>query len=161
MTRTRKEELVAQMTAEFKDAGAIIVCDYKGMTVEQLEVVRNYAKDEETKVQVVKNRLARIALKNAGCEDIEFTDTNLVIWGESQISPCKIADKAGSDFKDTFKIKTGLIESKVADMATINAMATLPDRDTLIGMLLNVWNAPVQNFTIGMDALAKKLEEEA
>ena len=161
MTRTRKEELVAQMTAEFTDAGAIIVCDYKGITVEQLEIVRNLAKDEDTKVQVVKNRLARIALKNAGCEDIEFTDTNLVIWSQSQITPCKIADKAGNDFKEVFKIKTGLIEGKVADMATINAMATLPDRDTLIGMLLNVWNAPVQNFTIGMDALAKKLEEEA
>jgi len=161
MTRTRKEELVAQMTAEFKEAGAIIVCDYKGMTVESLEVVRNMAKDEETKVQVVKNKLAQIALKNAGCEDVVFTDTNLVIWGDSQIIPCKIADKAGNDFKETFAIKTGLIEGKVADMETINAMAKLPDRDTLIGMLLNVWNAPVQNFTIGMDALSKKLEEEA
>jgi len=161
MTRTRKEELVAQMTAEFTDAGAIIVCDYKGMTVENLEIVRNLAKDEDAKVQVVKNKLAQIALKNAGCEDIEFTDTNLVIWADSQITPCKIADKARSDFKDNFAIKTGLIEAKVADMATINAMATLPDRDTLIGMLLNVWNAPVQNFTIGMDALSKKLEEEA
>ncbi|OQX77457.1 MAG: 50S ribosomal protein L10, partial [Epsilonproteobacteria bacterium 4484_65] len=36
-----------------------------------------------------------------------------------------------------------------------------PTRDELIGMLLNVWNAPVQNFTIGMNALATKLEEEA
>ncbi|SFV71253.1 LSU ribosomal protein L10p (P0) [hydrothermal vent metagenome] len=161
MTRTRKEELVAEMTAEFKDAGAIIVCDYKGMTVEKLEIVRNLAKDEDAKVQVVKNKLAQIALKNAGCEDIVFTDTNLVIWGDSQITPCKIADKAGTDFKESFEIKTGLIEGKVADMATINAMAKLPDRDTLIGMLLNVWNAPVQNFTIGMDALSKKLEEEA
>jgi len=161
MTRARKEELVAQMTAEFKDAGAIIVCDYKGMTVESLEIVRNLAKDEETKVQVVKNKLAQIALKNAGCEDVEFTNTNLVIWGDSQITPCKIADKAGNDFKENFEIKTGLIEGKVADMETINAMAKLPDRDTLIGMLLNVWNAPVQNFTIGMDALSKKLEEEA
>jgi len=161
MTRTRKAELVAQMTAEFKDAGAIIVCDYKGMTVESLEIVRNLAKDEDTKVQVVKNKLAQIALKNAGCEDIEFTDTNIVIWADSQITPCKIADKAGADFKENFAIKTGLIEGKIADMATINAMAKLPDRDTLIGMLLNVWNAPVQNFTIGMDALSKKLEEEA
>ena len=161
MTRTRKEELVAEMTAEFKEAGAIIVCDYKGMTVENLEIVRNFAKEEDTKVQVVKNKLAQIALKNAGCEDIEFTDTNLVIWGDSQIIPCKIADKAATDFKETFSIKTGLIESKVADMDTINAMAKLPSRDVLIGMLLNVWNAPVQNFTIGMDALSKKLEEEA
>jgi len=40
-------------------------------------------------------------------------------------------------------------------------MAKLPGRDELLGMLLNVWNAPVQNFTIGLQALADKLEEEA
>jgi len=161
MTRTRKEELVAEMTEAFKGAGAIIVCDYKGMTVESLEIVRNLAKDEETNVQVVKNKLARIALKNAGCEDIEFTDTNLVIWGDAQVTPCKIADKAATDFTDSFSIKTGLIKGEVASLETINAMAKLPTRDVLIGMLLNVWNAPVQNFTIGMDALSRKLEEEA
>ncbi len=160
MTRTRKEELVSEMTAAFKDAGAIIVCDYKGMTVENLEVVRNLAKDEDTKVKVIKNRLARIALKNAGCEDIELKDTNLVIWGKTQVLPCKIADKAATQFKNSFVIKTGLIEGKVASMDTIMAMAKLPTRDELIGMLLNVWNAPVQNFTIGMQALARKKEEE-
>ncbi len=159
MTRTRKEELVAEMTAEFKDAGAIIVCDYKGMTVENLETVRNLAKAEDTKVKVVKNRLARIALENAGCEVVDFNDTNLVIWGDAQVTPCKIADKAATDFKDSFSIKTGLIEGKVASMETINAMAKLPTRDELLGMLLNVWNAPVQNFTIGLQALANKNEE--
>jgi len=161
MTRTRKEELVAEMTEAFKDAGAIIVCDYKGMTVENLEIVRNLAKDEETSVQVVKNKLARIALKNAGCDDIEFNDTNLVIWGPAQVTPCKIADKAATDFKNSFSIKTGLIQGEIASMETINAMAKLPTRDVLLGMLLNVWNAPVQNFTIGMSALATKKEEEA
>ena len=40
-------------------------------------------------------------------------------------------------------------------------MAKLPTRDELLGMLLNVWNAPVKNFTIGLDALRKKREEEA
>ena len=161
MTRTRKEELVTEMTEAFKDAGAIIVCDYKGMTVENLEIVRNLAKDEDANVQVVKNKLARIALKNAGCEDVEFTDTNLVIWGDTQVIPCKIADKAATDFKDSFSIKTGLILGEIASMDTINAMAKLPTRDVLLGMLLNVWNAPVQNFTIGMQALATKKEEEA
>jgi len=161
MTRTRKEELVAEMTEAFKDAGAIIVCDYKGMTVENLEIVRNLAKDEETNVKVIKNRLAAIALENAGCEAIDFKDTNLVIWGDTQVLPCKIADKAATQFKETFAIKTGLIEGKVASMETINTMAKLPTRDELIGMLLNVWNAPVQNFTIGLQALADKKEEEA
>jgi large subunit ribosomal protein L10 len=160
MTRTRKEELVAEMTAEFKDAGAIIVCDYKGMTVEALETVRNMAREEETKVKVIKNRLAAIALENAGCEAVELKDTNLVIWGDTQVLPCKIADKAATQFKEHFSIKTGLIEGKVASMETINAMAKLPTRDELLGMLLNVWNAPIQNFTIGLKALADKKESE-
>jgi len=159
MTRTRKVELVAEMTAEFKDAGAIIICDYKGMTVEKLEIVRNFAKDEDTKVKVVNNKLAQIALQNAGCEAVDFRETNLVIWGDSQIIACKIADQAATQFKDSFAIKAGLIQGEVASLETINAMAKLPSRDVLIGMLLNVWNAPVQNFTIGLNALAAKKEE--
>jgi large subunit ribosomal protein L10 len=102
-----------------------------------------------------------IALENAGCEAMDLKDTNLVIWGDTQVLPCKIADKAATQFKDNFKIKTGLIEGEVASMDTINAMAKLPTRDELIGMLLNVWNAPVQNFTIGLKALADKKESEA
>jgi len=160
MTRTRKEELVAEMTAEFKSAGAIIVCDYKGMTVENLEAVRNMAREEDVKVKVVKNTLAAIALNNAGCEAVDFKDTNIVLWGDTQVLPCKIADKAATQFKDTFSIKAGLIEGEVASLETINAMAKLPSRDELIGMLLNVWNAPVQNFTIGLQALADKKESE-
>jgi len=161
MTRAEKEQLVAEMTAEFKEAGAIVVCDYKGMTVPDLESVRLHAREDNNKVMVVKNTLASIALKNAGCDDLALTDTNLVIWGETQVLPCKIADKAATTFKDKFSIKSGLLEGKAADLDTINAMAKLPTRDELIGMLLNVWNAPVQNFTIGLQALADKKESEA
>ena len=72
MTRTRKEELVAEMTAEFKDAGAIIVCDYKGMTVENLEIVRNLAKDEDTKVKIDELIQQRSEAKKA--KDFELSD---------------------------------------------------------------------------------------
>ncbi len=161
MTRTEKEQLVAEMTADFKEAGAIVVCDYKGMTVPDLESVRADAKVEGNSVRVIKNTLASIALKNAGCDALALSETNLVIWGETQVLPCKVADKAATAFKEKFSIKTGLLEGKVADIETINAMAKLPTRDELIGMLLNVWNAPVQNFTIGLQALADKKDAEA
>jgi len=161
MTRTEKEQLVAEMTADFKEAGAIIVCDYKGMTVPDLESVRADARAENSSVRVIKNTLASIALKNAGCDALALSETNLVIWGETQVLPCKIADKAATAFKEKFSIKTGLLEGKVANIETINAMAKLPTRDELIGMLLNVWNAPVQNFTIGLQALADKKDAEA
>ncbi len=161
MTRTEKEAIVNELSTAFANQGAVIVCDYKGMTVEALEGVRNMAKENDVNVRVVKNTLATIALKNANCEELELLDNNIFIWGEDQIATCKVADKSAEANKNHFSIKSGVIESKVADIATINAMAKLPGRDELLGMLLNVWNAPVQNFTIGMSALATKLEEEA
>jgi len=161
MTRTEKEAIVNELTTAFAEQGAVIVCDYKGMTVEALEGVRRLAKENDVQVRVVKNTLAGIALKNANCEEMALVDTNIFIWGEDQIATCKVADKSAIANKDNFFIKSGIIESKVADLATIEAMAKLPGREELLGMLLNVWNAPVQNFTIGMSALATKLEEEA
>jgi large subunit ribosomal protein L10 len=159
MTRTEKEAIVAELSESFANQGAVIVCDYKGMTVEALEGVRAMARENNVNVRVVKNTLAGIALKNANCEEMELVDTNIFIWGEDQIAACKVADKSAQANKDNFSIKSGVIESKVADLSTIEAMAKLPGRDELLGMLLNVWNAPVQNFTIGLQALADKLEE--
>jgi len=160
MTRTQKEVLVSEMTSEFSEASAVIVCDYKGLTCKELETIRISASEVDAKVKVVKNTLASISLANAGADKLEIKDTNLIIWGSEQISTCKVADIAATSFKDKFIIKSGLFEGKAQDIATINAMAKLPGRDELLGMLLNVWNAPVRNFTIGLSALATKKEEE-
>ena len=160
MTRREKEAIVNELSDSFANQGAIIVCDYKGMSVEALEGVRRLAKDNDVNVRVVKNTLAKIALKNANCDEMELTNNNIFIWGEDQIATCKVADKSAQANKDNFSIKSGVIESKLADLETIEAMAKLPGRDELLGMLLNVWNAPVQNFTIGLQALADKLSED-
>jgi len=161
MTKAEKEQLVADLSAAFGESNAVVVCDYKGLTCQELERVRALAAENDTRVKVVKNTLASLALKNAGIEGLELKDTNMVVWGEDQISTCKTADKAATEYKDRFVIKSGALEGKAADLATIMAMAKLPSRDELIGMLLNVWMAPVRNFTIGLDALRTKREEEA
>jgi len=160
MTRIEKETIVNELSTAFAEQGAVIVCDYKGMTVEALEGVRALARENDVNVRVVKNTLAGIALKNANCEEMELLDNNIFIWGEDQIATCKVADKSAIANKDNFSIKAGVIESKVADLATIEAMAKLPGREELLGMLLNTWNGPVRNFTIGLQALATKKEEE-
>ena len=161
MTRTEKEQLVAEMTEAFKASQAVVVCDYKGVTHKELEAVRVLAAENDAHVKVVKNNLASIAFANAGIEGLELKETNLLVWGADQISTCKTADKAAIELKDRFVIKAGALEGQAVDLATINAMAKLPSRDELIGMLLNVWQAPVRNFTIGLDALKRKREEEA
>ncbi len=161
MTRAEKERLVAELSAALDESNAVVVCDYKGLACQELEQVRHLAAQNGAHVKVVKNTLASLALKNAGIEGLELRDTNLLVWGEDQISTCKTADKAATEFKNRFVIKAGALEGKAVELDTIMAMAKLPSRDELIGMLLNVWMAPIRNFTIGLDALRKKKEEEA
>ena len=161
MTREEKELIVGDLTEEFKVAQAVIVCDYRGMKCDELESVRALALESGTKVRIVKNTLSKIALKNAGTEEVKLVDTNLLVWGEDQISACKVADKAAENFKDKFVIKSGLIEGKSVELSTIASMAKLPSEDELIGMLLSVWTAPARNMVTGLDNLKVKLEEDA
>ncbi len=161
MTKQQKAEVIDFLTGEFKESQAIVVCDYNGLTHKQLEELRKDARDNGTKVQVAKNTLVTVAVKNAELGDIELSGTNIFLWSEDQISACKVADKFATANKDKFEIKSGIIEGEIADLATVNAFAKLPSRDELLGMLAATWMAPLTNFTIGLDALRKKKEEEA
>ena len=161
MTKQQKAEVIDFLTAEFKESQAIVVCDYNGLTHKELETLRNDARDNGTKVQVAKNSLVTVSVKNAELGDIELSGTNIFLWSEDQISACKVADKFATAMKNKFEIKSGIIEGKIADLATVNAFAKLPSRDELLGMLAATWMAPLTNFTIGLDALRKKKEEEA
>ncbi len=161
MTKQQKAEIVDFLTSEFKESQAIVVCDYKGLSHKELEALRKEAKINGTKVQVAKNTLVTVAVRNAELGDIELSGTNIFLWSEDQISACKTADTFASANKDKFAIKSGIIEGKIADLNTVNAFAKLPSREQLLGMLAATWMAPVTNFTIGLDALRKKKEEEA
>jgi len=161
MTKQQKSEVIDFLTGEFKESQAIVVCDYKGLTHKELETLRNDARENGAKVQVAKNTLVTVAVKNAELGDVELSGTNIFLWSEDQISACKVADKFATANKDKFEIKSGIIEGEIADLATVMAFAKLPSRDELLGMLAATWMAPLTNFTIGLDALRQKKEEEA
>ncbi len=161
MTKQQKAEIVDFLTGEFKGSQAVVVCDYKGLTHRELEQLRKDAKANNTKVQVAKNTLVTVAVKNAELGDVELSGTNIFLWSEDQISACKVADKFADANKDKFSIKSGIIEGQIADLKTVMAFAKLPSREELLGMLASVWMGPVRNFTIGLDALRRKKEEEA
>lgn len=161
MTREEKSQIIDFLTAEFKNSLAVVVCDYKGLTHKELESLRKEAKANNTKVQVAKNTLVTVAVKNAELGDIELSGTNIFLWSEDQISACKVADKYATSNKEKFAIKSGIIEGQVSDAAKVNAFAKLPSKEELLGMLASVWMGPVRNFTIGLDALRRKKEEEA
>jgi len=160
MTKTKKAEVIEQLRVSFENTTAVVICDYKGLSVSDLEELRVAAKAKDTSVQVVKNTLATIALTNAGMSGVEIKDTNIFIWSDDVISASKIA----SDFakkSEKFVIKAGYLDGEAADTAKIEAFAKLPGREELLGMLAATWMAPVANFTIGLDALKRQKEESA
>lgn len=160
MTKKEKIEIVNSLTENFKASEALVVCEYKGLDVPALEELRISAKEANVTVRVIKNTLASIAMKNADVTGIELKDTNIFIWGEDQLDVTKVVSKF-AEKSEIFTIKVAFIEGELADAAKVEALSKMPSRDELIGMLLQTWMAPVTNFTIGLDALRAKKEEES
>ena len=160
MTKTQKAEIIEVLSEEFKTAQSVIFCDYKGLSVGALEGLRKIARAKEAKVQVVKNTLATISLANAELTGVELKDTNILIWGEDSVATSKVVAEFAKD-NETFVIKSAYVDREVADAAKVEAFAKLPGREELLGMLAATWMAPVANFTIGLNALKEKKEEEA
>lgn len=158
MTKTQKAEIIEVLSNEFKDAQTVIFCDYKGLSVSKLESLRNMARVKDTRVQVVKNTLATIALTNAELTGVALKDTNILVWGADSIATSKVAADFAKD-NDKFIIKSAYIDREPADAAKVEAFAKLPGREELLGMLASVWMGPIRNFTIGLDALRQKREE--
>ncbi|EKF9000742.1 50S ribosomal protein L10 [Campylobacter jejuni] len=159
MTRSEKVEIIAKLEEGFKASEAIVVCNYRGLSTKKLEELRNNARENNVKVQIVKNTLANIALNNSGKTGLVLKDTNIYLWGEDQLSVSKVAAKFEEN-NDKFEIKTAYIEGEVADVAKVKALAKMLSRNELLAMLLQVWNAPITNFTIGLNALKNKKESE-
>ncbi len=160
MTRSEKEQLVAQLTDAFGTSNCIVIVDFKGMTVKEMEGFRKIGYEAGLGARVIKNTLARLAFKNAGIEGVELTETNMAVWGEDPIATSKAVAKYAKE-NDKFVIKGGVIDKEPVDAAKIIEYSKLAGREELLGMLLSVWTAPLRNFAAGLDALARKKEEEA
>nr|WP_321267615.1 50S ribosomal protein L10 [uncultured Sulfurimonas sp.] len=160
MTKTQKAEIIEVLSSEFKDAQSVIFCDYKGLSVSDIEGLRKLARTKEAKVQVVKNTLATIALEKAELTGVELKDTNILVWGVDSVATSKVV----SDFakkNDKFVIKSAYVDREVADAAKVEAFAKLPGREELLGMLAATWMAPLTNLGFGLNALKEKKEQEA
>ena len=160
MTKAEKTILIDNLTTEFKDSNAIIVCDYKGLTVKQLETLRANAREQNAKVQVIKNTLASIALKNSSIEGLELKENNIFVWGGDQIALAKIVSKFSSSVGGKLVIKSGYLEGEIADAKHIEAVSKLPSKEELIGMLLSVWPAPARYFVTGLANFRKEKEAQ-
>ena len=160
-----KQEVLAQKQAEVDEiakqltgAKSVIVVDYLGLTVEQATEMRAELREQNATMQVVKNTILRRAAEKAGVEGLEkfFVGPTAIAYSEEDpVGPAKIAAKFAKDV-DAVEIKGGIIEGKAATLDQIQELATLPDRDGMLSMLVSVLQAPVRDFAMVVKAVADK-----
>ncbi len=159
MKKELKKQIVEELSQEFNSDKSIFYADYKGESVKDLELLRKAVKDAQSRVKVVKNTLAKIALKNNGI-DANFEENNIFVWGDDQITLAKILVNHTKDHADTFKIKGAIIEGEVRDVAYVEEISKLPTKDELLGMIAFMMKAPIAKFAWALNKLIEKKEQQ-
>jgi large subunit ribosomal protein L10 len=141
--RAAKAELVTSLHGVFKDAGAVVVAHYAGMTVAQMTDYRKRMAEAGGKVKVAKNKLAQLALKDtdaAGISDL-FKGQTVIAYSKDPIAAARIATKYAKD-NDKLVILGGSMGKTVLDAKGVKALADLPSLDELRAKLIGLLNAP-------------------
>ena len=95
MNKEQKQNYIKEMTAQFENSEAVLVTHYQGLTVKQLDDLRNKMREHGIKFKITKNRITKLALKNSKCKDLTdlFTGPTAVALSEDAITSAKILTK--------------------------------------------------------------------
>ncbi|MBI1364318.1 MAG: 50S ribosomal protein L10 [Proteobacteria bacterium] len=143
MDRAQKEAFVEGFRATLQEAGVVVVAHYRGLTVEELTSLRREMYKSGAAVEVVKNRLAKIAMKDTPYINIEdlMTGPTAVATSADPIAAAKIAYQFAKD-KDKFVILGGALGDKKLSAEEVKALANMPSLDQLRATLIGLISAP-------------------
>ena len=155
-----KSGLVNDYAAKFKEAAALVVVDYRGLTVDQVTELRRNLRAEGVEFKVLKNNISRRAITEAGYEGLatEFVGPTAVAYStEDVVAPARILHTFAKE-NEALELKAGFIEGEVATHEQVMELATLPSRDGLLSMLLSVLQAPMRNMAYALSQIADQKE---
>lgn len=155
-TKEEKVKILNQYKTWLHDSEAVVVLEYKGMTMKDIDTLRDKVRDAGGEVHVVKNTLLSLALENVGMDQPEEYvngSTAISIVFRDPPAVAKILNDALAK-SEIFKIKGGYLGTKVISTAEIKALAELPPLPVLQARLLGVLMAPASQ-------LARTLAEPA
>jgi large subunit ribosomal protein L10 len=178
MKREQKEHVVDELTQRLKAAETLLVADYRGLTMPQIDELRSRLLESGARFTVVKNTLTRRAAEAAGADAllalldgpsaIAFLETD----GDMVAAAKALADSARET--NVLEIRGGIMQGRTLTGAEVETLAKLPPEDVLRGQVLGaivapltalagLLNAPLQNLVGLIDARIEQLggEEEA
>ena len=159
VTRADKQAELDQLEAAFKGADSAILVDYKGMNVPQVTELRRQLRTAKASYKVVKNTIAKRALKGTAFEPLEkfFEGTTAVAY--TSTDPVALAKTLTTFGKTapTLQIKAAVVQGRAVKPAEIADLAALPSKPELYAKLLGTMNAPMVQLVTVLSAVPRDL----
>ena len=159
-TRETKQRDLTALTESVSKAKSAMVVSFTGLTVAKDQEFRNSLREAGAKYQVVKNTLARIAVKDTQFEQASesFKGVTAIAWTENDpVILSKAISKFMKDNADIYTFKSGVVDGRLVDLTQVQSIASLPSKEELISKLLYVLNAQAQRIVTVINAVPRDL----
>ncbi len=148
LTKDQKIKLAQDLTDSISKAKSIVVADYRGLKVNQIQALRKQLREQNVQAIVIKNTLLSLALKNNNLaldESCYKKPLIIAIDANDEVAPCKIFNDFSKE-NDKLKIVGGIIDGKQIDAAGVKSFATLPSREELYAKVVGSIAAPISGL---------------
>ena len=151
-----KQEAVKEIVSKAKASSGLIVAEYRGLTVSEIQELRRALRAEGASMGVYKNSLVERASDELGYADLKqlLEGPNALFFSNDVTGAAKVLVKYAKRYGDNLNVKGGIFEGAFADKAKVAEIAKLPSREGLISMLLSCLQAPVRQFACTVKAVA-------
>jgi large subunit ribosomal protein L10 len=159
-TRETKQRDLEALTASLATSKSAMVVSFSKLTVNKDQEFRRQLREAGAKYQVVKNTLARIAVKGTDFEQATeaFKGVTAIAWTENDpVILSKAISKFMKDNADIYSFKAGVVDGKLVDLRQVTEIASLPSKEELISKLLWVLNAQAQRIVTVINAVPRDL----
>jgi len=148
LTREQKNAVIQEYATLLEQSQGLLLADYRGLTVKQMQELRRKARDAGGQVRVVKNTLFRIALEQVGLPvQPEFLVGPAVVgFGGEDMAPLA---KAFVDFArstKTLKVKGGVLGRRVLTASDVEVLSQLPSIEVVRAQLVAAIEGPLTNL---------------
>jgi large subunit ribosomal protein L10 len=143
----QKQAVVSEIAAQLGSAQSVIVAEYRGLNVGAVTDLRAKARKSGLYLRVLKNTLARRAVKGTPFEKLSEQMVGPLMYGISQdpVAGAKVLSAFAKD-NEKFVIRGGAMPNVLMSVKDVKALAALPSREELLAMLVGTMQAPVVKF---------------
>jgi large subunit ribosomal protein L10 len=154
-----KKQVVSEVAAIAAEAHSAIAAEYRGLSVDDMTLLRAKAREDKVHIRVVKNTLARRAVQGTEFECMQEGLTGPLVLAFSQEDPGAAARVVNDFAKEHEKLNVRLVAigGELLDPSEIKRLASLPTYDQAISMSMSVMLAPVEKLVRTMNEVPGKL----